>query len=649
MLDKEQQLVASMRGIAIDSINEAKGGHLGMAIGAANITYALLGKEMIFSQQDPKWMNKDRFILSAGHGSMSYYSIMHFLGLLSIEDMKSHKKLHSKTPGHPEIEMFEHVDASTGPLGQGIAMGVGMAIGQKYLQEKYNKDNYEIFNHKVFVLHGDGCLQEGVSLEAIQLAGTLNLKDLILIHDYNGIQIDSETKDVNNIDFLSYFQSNNFNVFDVERDKPKLIIDAIQKAKNSDKPSYIRVHTTIAKYAPNEGTPKGHNGVLNSEQTVEFKTKLGLKNTIPFEYSKNVYAYGKELLDQKEFEYNKWLKMFNQYKKNFPNEYNELVKLQNNEHVKYNFSDVIFEETNKATRNYFVPIMKKIEEQYPFILGGSADLAGATKIKFSKEIKDGGQYIKYGIREFAMVAINNGIMLATNMKTISSTFLVFADYEKAGLRLGSLMSLPGIHVFTHDSYGVGGDGPSHQPFDQLPMLRAMHNMKVIRPCDESEVRLAFEYALNQRNVQTSIIGCRQNIKSFNKIEHFTPAYVIQGDNKFDISLLATGSEVSLAVETANELREKYNISAQVVSVLLLQDLVKNNKLANELGLNKKPMFAIEASSDSMWYQLSKFNKIDAHLAEGFGYSTSGEEVFRVKGFTKENISKKVVDFLNENN
>ncbi|WP_027333960.1 transketolase family protein [Mycoplasma elephantis] len=643
-MNLDKKTIASMQGIALDAINKAGQGHIGMAIGAAPITYTIFTKLLEINKNDPKWINRDRFVLSAGHGSMAMYSIMNYLGLLNVEDIKNHKKLHSKTPSHPEIDSQDYIDASTGPLGQGIAMGVGMAISQKYLQNRVNKPNFNIIDHDIYVLHGDGCVQEGVALEAIQLAGTMNLGKLILIHDFNDVQIDSRAKEVNNTDFISYFKAQNFETFVVTEPTVENIESTLKKARKATKPSYVQIHTVIAANTPVENTSAGHNGVLDPEKTIAFKEKIGLNNKIPFEYDKDVYTHAQSHWVKKDKIYDEWQKLFKEFKNKYPEEWEFLNTLKNKSY-KFDLSKIEFKESNVATRNYFTPIMNELEKS-PYVIGGSADLASATKIKFANTLNNGGKYIKYGIREHAMTAINNGIYLHSNLKTIDSTFLAFADYAKAAVRLGALMEIPSVHIYTHDSYQVGGDGPTHQPFDQIPMLRAMANVKVIRPCDETEMKLAFNQALNQDKEKYAIIACRQGIKSFNLIKEFKSAYVVKSNPKFDISLLATGSEVSLAVELANVL-EKENIKAQVISVPLLQDLVDNEKLIKELKLDKKPMFAIEATSDCMWYKLSKYNKIDAFLATTYGHSEDGGKVYSLKGFNTENLLKLVKNFLSK--
>ncbi|MEE3928507.1 transketolase [Mycoplasmopsis ciconiae] len=643
----EKKLVSSMQAIALDSINKAGQGHIGMAIGAAPITCTLFTKFLTINAQDPKWINRDRFVLSAGHGSMSIYSIMHFMGLLSKEDMQEHKHLHSKTPSHPEIDANDYIDATTGPLGQGIAMAVGMALSQKYLQSQYNKENYKVFDHDIYALHGDGCIQEGVALEAIQLAGTLKLDRLILIHDYNNVQIDSTSDEVNGIDLLKYFEAQNFSVFTADVNDYESIEKAIELAKKSNLPSYIQVKSIIAANTPVANQPKGHNGTLKPEATIEFKQKIGLQNTVAFEYDQDVYDYAQESWGPKQQKYDEWMQMYAKYKKQYPNEAATLEKITSNQQT-FDLSKVEFTETNVATRNYIGTIMQYIDAHYPGVVGGSADLYGATKVGFAKQIsKNEGANIRYGIREFAMAAINNGINLDSHLKTIDSTFLAFSDYMKAGIRLGALMEIPAIHVFTHDSYQVGGDGPTHQPFDQIPMLRAMANVEVIRPCDESEMLGAFQRALDSKTKQMAIIGCRQNLKSLNLLPkaQLPAAYVVKNQINYDLSILASGSEVQLAIETAKILEEKYSIKAQVISVPVLQELVVNDKLAQSLGLHLKPIYAIEATSDSMWFRLAKFNKFDAFLAQGYGWSEDGQKVYELKGFEPNKLSEKISEFL----
>ena len=648
-MDIKNKTIASMKAIALDSINKAEQGHIGMAIGAAHITYSLVGEELNFSSKNSKWINRDRFVMSAGHGSMAHYSILHFMKLLSLKDMQSHKQLYSKTPSHPEIDANKYVDASTGPLGQGLAMGVGMAISNLYLQKKFNTSKYKIFDHKIFVLVGDGCLQEGVGLESIQLAGTMQLKDLIIIQDYNGVQIDSKTKDVNNANTIAYFKSQNFCTYDIKSEDTLKIVNTIKEARKNTQPTFIRIHTLIAKDTNYENTTDGHNGTLTKEETQIFKKKLGLKNTKIFSYDEDVYQYCQKLLAQKNKKYDQYLKLMEKYKNDYPKKFKNLNKLIKND-FKYDFLKIKFKETNVATRNYFIPMMNELENKFN-VVGGSADLFKATKIGFNQDLINGGQNIKYGVREFSMSAINNGIFLHSNIRTIDSTFLTFADYAKPAYRLGSLMEIPSVHVLTHDSYQVGGDGPTHQPFEQLAMLRAIHNAKVIRIADETEMKYAFQYAFENKNKQIFIIGCRQPIRSFNKInknlKKMPSAYFIKNFKDFDVTILASGSEVSLAYESSKKLEEQ-NIKARVISVPILNDFIIDQKYISKLNIAKKPILILEASNDSMWFKLSSLNKFDAIFASGYGYSAPGDQVYELKGFNVNNVIKKTKKLLNLN-
>lgn len=650
--EKDNQAIATMQSLALDSINNAKGGHLGMAIGAAPITYTLYTKQMNINLQNPKWINRDRFVLSAGHGSMSIYSIMNLLGILSIDDLKNHKILFSRTPSHPEIEACDFVDANTGPLGQGIAMAVGMAISQKYLQGLFNKKNFNIFDHYVYVLHGDGCIQEGVASEALQLAGTLQLDRLIVLHDFNNIQIDSQATFVNNIDLIKYYEAMNFKTFVVKNPTVENINKAIQDAKNSHKPTYIQIQTKIATNTKYENTLAGHSNILNPEETIAFKQQKNIETLEPFEYSKNVYEYVQKHWEIKDQNYLLWSKMFEKYKRVYPYEYEKIQLLFNNK-IKFDFTNITVKNTNEAIRNYFKKYIFNIENKYWNVIGGSADLSNSTCIHFDKSFQNQGQGIYYGIREFAMTAINNGIYLDSNLRTIDSTFLAFADYAKAAIRLGAIMNIPSIHIYTHDSYQVGGDGPTHQPFDQLPMLRSMANVEVYRPSNAFETHYAFTEAFNDLKHQSVIIGSRQNINlpEMSLID-CKEANVICDFHNFDLNILASGSEVELAMHVSKNLQEKFNIYSRVISVVNLQKLIINNSLCMELKLDQKPIFVIEASSETMWFKLSQYNKVDAWLANSYGYSADGPIVYKEKGFNVENITDRILTYLSikkENN
>ncbi|TDV23539.1 transketolase [Mycoplasmopsis mustelae] len=634
-----KDFIANMRAIAIDGINNAHQGHIGMALGASEIFYTMVGEVLKFSPQHPRWINRDRFVLSAGHGSMGLYSLYHLMGLLTLDDIKQHKLYNSKTPSHPEIEKLEYVDASTGPLGQGLAMAVGMALSNKHLSERFNQKNHKILNHNIFVLCGDGDLQEGVGLEAIAFAGTNKLDSLIIVHDYNNMQIDTSAAEVNNINLEKFFQAAHFKTIILNNNRPESIRRAIEQAKESLRPTYIQVPTTIAYGTKVANTPKGHNGILDPKATVEYKESLGLTHTKPFEYDPDAYEFGAQLIKAKNTLYSKWEKRFAKYKEEFPQLAAELQTIINKE-KNFDFKGFKFKKTNTATRDYVDEIMVYLDTHHKNFLGGSADLRAATKVGFNSE-----RNIKYGIREFAMFAINNGINLHSGMPAFGATFLVFADYGKAALRLGSIMELPNIAVFSHDSYQVGGDGPTHQPVEQVGTLRSIPNYLVFRPADENEMLNSFKYALALKSTPSAIITTRQPIKSFNlQKDEFKAAYFIHSCQKAQLNLLASGSEVELIYNVSQKLMEQ-GIHANVISVPSLQLLLNNEDLIKELGLNKLPNFAAEATNDPLWFKLAQFNKFDAHLAKEFGHSAPGDFVYELNGFTVENVLAKVKSFL----
>ncbi|MCS4537113.1 transketolase [Mycoplasma sp. CSL7475-4] len=644
-MQQDNKLIANMRGLILDAVTNAKSGHSGMAIGSAEIIQTLFSKYLNFTNLEPKWFNRDRFVLSAGHSVLSIYSILHFMGVIDLEDIKKFRTEASITPGHPEHEKLQYLDASTGPLGQGVAMGVGMAIAQKYLANKFNKNEFKMIDHKVYVLTGDGCLQEGVALEALQLAGTMQLDNFILLHDANNVQLDTHTKMVNNIDFEMYFKSMNFNVFSIDSSVEN-IENVFEKVKNISGPTYIKINTEIAKFTPAQNNVKGHASIFTDEQNKEIKLKMNLTKTDKFVYENDSYNYAQSFWDQKNQKYNHWNELFKKYEQYYPNEANELKKLIKND-FKYDLKDITFTSNNLSTRDYTLQILNHIENKYWSVIGGSADVSSSTKVKFSKNIDQNGQNILYGVREHAMTAINNGINLSTNLKTLSSTFLAFSDYAKGALRLGAYSKIPAINIYSHDSYLIGTDGPTHQPFEQLAMLRAMQNMLVIRPCDQFELLSAFEYALNQKQQQISIITTRQNIKSYDisffnhnlKSIRMVKTFVKENNKKW-INILASGSEVMLAEKAAQKLVNDYTINVNLYSVPVLQWLVNDEKTIKNFLIDKYPILAIEASSDSMWYRLGKYNKFDAILATNFGESAKGEIVYAKNGFNIENIIEK---------
>ncbi len=644
-MENEQKLpnlklfLATMRAVALDSINNAGGGHIGMALGASEIFYSLIGQNLNFSPLNPKWINRDRFVLSAGHGSMGLYSLYHLMGLISLEDIKNHKQLHSKTPSHPEVDKLEYIDASTGPLGQGVAMAVGMALAETRLSEKFNQPDLKIIDHFTYVLCGDGDFQEGVALEALAFAGTNKLSKLIIVHDFNNIQIDTSASFVNNLDFASFFKSIGFDAIILKDNKLENINFALEKARKSDRPVYIQVPTIIAFGTEFANSTKGHHGSVSAKKTYEFKANLGLEKLDPFDYDQKTYEIGANLLEPKNQKYLEWEKNFTVYKQKYPLLGQRFENFIKNKEL-FSLEGLTFAKANLAIRDYVEQIIQKIDNTDLLILGGSADLGVATKTKFS-----GQKLIDYGIREFAMAAINNGISLYANFYTICSTFLVFSDYAKAALRLAGLMNLCPIYIFSHDSYQVGGDGPTHQPVEQLAMLRSIPNFLVIRPCDQFETLFAFNYGLNSKTKPVAIISTRQPLESVNKnLEKIDSAYYIYKTESAKINILASGSEVQLAKKLIDKLAQS-QIFANLISVPILQNLVENPLLIKKLELEKLPIFAIEASNDPLWFKLATVQKFSGHFASGFGESAPGDIVYELKGFNVDYLFEKVLKFL----
>lgn len=630
--------INAMRAVALDAINLAQGGHVGMAFSAAPITYTLITKILNFDYQNPKFINRDRLILSAGHGSMSLYSCYFFMGLLSKEDLKAHKTWKSNTPSHPEIKSNNFIDASTGPLGQGVAMGVGMALSLMRNQKLFSDKN---LNHKIFVICGDGDLQEGVALEAIQLAGSLKLKNLILIHDFNNVQIDSYASEVNNVNLIDYFKSQKFATFEVlDGENSSAIEAAILAAKKSDQPAYIKVHTTIAIHTENENNPRGHNGFFDPEKTQIIKTKLGFPTSLPFEYDQEIFDHFQKFLKQKkrsgksEISANFFQKKFFLLVENL-----DLLKIKKNVNLK----------NNLATRDFFPLILNDLEikKLMPYLGAGSADLAIATKIKWVVDKDQDLFNFKFGIREFAMASIINGFYLHSKIKIIGSTFLVFLDYLKAAIRLGNIMKIPSLYVFSHDSYFVGGDGPTHQPVEQITTLRTLPNHICIRPWNFEETLLAFYLGLTSKNESVSIISCRQPLStlplddSYLVKKNMPFAWAVNKVSNFDLSILASGSEVELALKIADKL---VDFKIQVISVPILQKFVNDKNLILRL-LQSKPAFAIEASNDPTWFKIAKFVKFDGFFASIFGESAPGEIVYEKMGFSENNLIFKIKEFM----
>ncbi len=640
--DLNHQAIGAIRYIGLKAIQEAKGGHVGMAISAAPITYILFTKFIKINPENGKWINRDRFVLSGGHGSMSLYPIFYFANLLTLDDIKKFKTEDSKTPGHPEYEndIDNFIDASTGPLGQGFAMAVGMAIAQKHISNKLGKYS-DLIDNFTYVICGDGDLQEGITYEASAIAGKYELNKLIVLHDSNKYQLDSSVEKVSIENLKQRFESNNWNYLKCSND-PKEIEAAIKKAQLSkSKPTFIEVETIIAEGLKSQSSNKGHHGVISNEDLNEFLKyhDLDFKNWDID--SKIIEHFQKTIIERGNKEVAKWNKKLTKANQN--KEFNKLWNiLISSKDYQQLFNRIKIKENNLATRVYLKTFLQSIKDFNPFVIATCADLVSSTNVAITNEtILENGQSLPIGIREFAMGAIVNGISLyAKGIKAIGGTFLVFSDYIKSAIRLGALMKVPSIYAFTHDSYLVGGDGPTHQPYDQLPMLRAIENLNIYRPADEEELRYFLGVAFNSSTDSSAIILSRQNIKSLNSKMKYSDLekgiHIVKDFKNPDYIIAASGSEVQLALEVS-----QYINNIRIISVPCLDLATKmSKKEKNKYFKAKKLFLTIEASADYKWFALHLNSQNNEHIgAYTFGKSMDGEILYNQKGFNKQSILK----------
>tara|TARA_B100001059_G_scaffold51628_1_gene45231 strand:+ start:27809 stop:29824 length:2016 start_codon:yes stop_codon:yes gene_type:complete len=663
--DLRKDMANAIRALSIDAIDKANSGHPGMPLGMSDIAQVLWSDYLKHSPNNPKWINRDRFVLSNGHGSMLLYSLLHLTGYdLNIDEIKNFRQLHSKTPGHPESHLTDGVETTTGPLGQGLANAVGMAIAEKTLGSFYNKGISKIIDHNTYVFTGDGCLMEGISHEVCSLAGTLELNKLIVFYDDNGISIDGEVEGWFTDDTSKRFESYNWNVIrNVDGHSPEDLIEAIENAlKSENKPTLICCKTKIGFGSPNkEGKESSHGAPLGNEETDLTKKNIGW-NYGPFEIPDDIYAVWDNTKTGEEIE-NKWNKEFDEYKKNYPNEANELIRRfsselpenwvrKSQEFIKSCNEQKDTIATRKASQNSIEAYAKILPE----MLGGSADLAASnlTLWSGSKEIKEykNGNYINYGVREFGMSAIMNGVSSHGGFIPYGGTFLTFCDYSKNAIRMSAIMGLRNIFVFTHDSIGLGEDGPTHQAIEQTNSLRDIPNNTVIRPCDTLETAIAWKYAIENKSGPTCLILSRQNCKfqerSNEQIALINKgAYILKDSKKLDIILIASGSEVSIAIEAANKLEQK-GIGTRVISMLSSEifdkqsDEYKNAVLPSDIDKR----ISIEAGSTSFWHKYIGLNGKTIGI-NCFGESAPGGKLLEYFGFTSQNIVEHAEIILKE--
>ena len=659
----EEMSVNAIRVLSADAIQKANSGHPGLPLGTAPVAYELFAKHMNYNPHNPDWVNRDRFVLSGGHGSMLLYSLFHLFGIgnLSLEEVKNFRQFGSLTPGHPEYGHTVGVEATTGPLGQGMAMAVGMAMAEAHLSSVFNKEGFPVVDHYTYVLGGDGCMMEGISSECFSLAGTLGLSKLIVFYDSNNISIEGSTDIAFTEDVVTRFKAFGFQTIEVEDGNDlEAIGKAIEEAKaDKTRPSLIKVNTLIGYGCPaKQGKASAHGEPLGVDNVAALKENINWPCKGDFEVPKEVYDHYKELADNMAKAEDKWNELFAAYVEKYP----EMKELWDNYFDGYDMSDLFnsdeyWEKGDKpeATRSTSGTILNMIKKAMPNLIGGSADLAPSNKTNmknagdFSKD-NYAGTNLHFGVREQAMAAIGNGLALHGGLKAFVATFFVFSDYVKPMARLSALMKLPLTYVFTHDSIGVGEDGPTHEPIEQLAAFRSLPDFTVFRPCDRTETAAAWMYAVENECGPTGLVLTRQNLPQIegSSKDALKGGYVIAESEKAvpDAIIIASGSEVSLAVNAKEELK-KSGIDVRVVSMPSMELFDKQSAEYKESvlpnGVRKR--VAVEALSDFGWY---KYVGLDGRVIamEGFGASGPAATLFEHFGFTVDNVVKTVKEVVN---
>ena len=653
----DQMSVNAIRILAADAVQKANSGHPGLPLGCAPIGYELWGKHMNHNPANPNWFNRDRFILSGGHGSTLLYSLLHLFGYgLTKEDLMNFRQLDSLTPGHPEYGHTVGVEATTGPLGAGMGMAVGMAAAEAHLAATFNKEGYPVVDHYTYVLGGDGCMMEGISSEAMSLAGTLKLNKLIVIYDSNSISIEGNTNIAFTESVEKRFESFGFQTIMVEDgNDPDAIGKAIELAKaDKERPSLITVKTKIGHGCPaKEGKASAHGEPLGVDNVAALRVNLAWPHDEAFFVPDEVYANYKKLAENGAVKESEWNALFADYCAKYP-EMKELWDTYFDKNLGEKVLDTedfwAFEDKADATRNISGKLLNKAKKVMPNLMGGAADLAPSTKT-YMNDAGDfsadnyAGSNMHFGVREIAMAAIGNGMMLHGGLRSFVSTFFVFSDYVKPMARLSALMKLPLTYVLTHDSIGVGEDGPTHEPIEQLAMFRAMPDFAVYRPCDATETAAAWYFALTNQDTPTALVLSRQNLPQIpgSSKDALKGGYVIADADKAtpDAIIIASGSEVSLAVNAKAELA-KDGVDVRVVSMPCMDIFEKQSDEYKESVLPKscRKRVAVEALSDYGW---GKYVGLDGAYVtmHSFGASAPADKLFDKFGFTVENVVKTV--------
>ncbi len=643
----------AIRFLSIDAVEKANSGHPGMPMGMADVATVLFRNFLNFNPRNPDWINRDRFVLSAGHGSMLLYSLLYLTGYSSVnlKDIKNFRQLNSICAGHPEFHPGSGIETTTGPLGQGIANAVGFSIGEEILRKRFGK---EIFNHKTYVLAGDGCLMEGISHEALSLAGHLCLKNLIMLFDNNSISIDGPTSLAVSDNYKKRFNAYGWDYIEIDGHNEKKIFSALKKVQKAKKPTVISCKTKIGFGSPNKsGSEKAHGSPLGESEVKLVRKKLKWSYE-PFEIPKNIIDEWRKIGSTGKIKENKWKKFYNKKKR-------EIDKIFSS-----NFSDIFKKEKQNAiqhletlaTRKSSEKILTSLNEKKNMIIGGSADLAGSnnTKTKNHKPITKHnfkGNYIHYGVREHAMCGIMNGLSLHSKFIPYGGTFLIFSDYCKPAIRLSALMKLNVIYVMTHDSIGLGEDGPTHQPIEQLTGLRSIPNLNVFRPADTTETIECWELALKNFDTPSILALSRQNLspvrKSYeNKNKCSLGAYEVYRNNKkADLTIFASGSEVSLALEVSHKLATE-NTYSKVISVPCQEIFFKQNKNYKNKILNETNYkISIEAGRADTWHKFVGENGMSFGV-EDFGKSAPYKEIYKDFKLTANEIANKTKNIISKN-
>ena len=656
-MDISNLSIATIRSLGIDTINKANSGHPGMVLGSAPALYTLFNKELNIYNKEAEWINRDRFVLASGHASALLYSMLHLTGFdVTIDDLKNFRQLNSRTPGHPEIEMTHGVDASSGPLGQGIPMAAGMAMAEKFLASQYNKENFDIIDHYTYVLCGDGDMQEGVTYEAASLAGHLSLGKLIVLYDANKVTLDGPLSMSFSENVKKRYEACNWQVLEVKDGNDiNEIHKAIKKGKKEQfKPTLIIVNTVIGFGSANQGTNKVHGAPLGKEDGKNAKLSYGFDHD-EFYVPEEVYEdFKKKTIKRGKSKFNKWNKLFNEYKEQYPT---EAKQLEDAIAGKYSLNELLKNYPvghNDATRNTSLEVIQEVAKQNPTFLSGTADLASSTKTKIKDEddfsVENyNGRNLVFGIREFAMVAIMNGMTLHKGVKVSAGGFLVFSDYFKAAVRMACLMKLPIILPLSHDSIAVGEDGPTHQPIEQFAMLRSIPNMHVIRPGDAVEMAAAWKLAIESTENPTALILTRQNVETMenSSVEGVSKgAYVIgKEENHLDAIIIASGSEVNLAMKAKKVLLEK-GIDVRVVSMPCQEFFDQQDEQYKEAVLPNamRKRLSVEMASSFGWHKYVGLDGITMSINE-FGKSAPAQDVIQSYGFTVDGVVENIEKLL----